>query len=200
MIRPALGVVPLIAVLTVGVAPASAQMYRWTDDQGNSHYSEGLDSIPERFRSTATRLRYQSAPTAVAAPAAPGESRDTVIQFTPGKPIYVNARVNGTATVRLILDTGADGTVITERALVAAGVSTRNATAVGKIRGATGEAKVEAYDVESLQVGNAKVGKMMVVSHDINDPNSDGLLGRDFLDQFKVTIDSAAGQVTLSPK
>jgi hypothetical protein len=28
----------------------------------------------------------------------------------------------------------------------------------------------------------------------------DGLLGRDFLDQFKVTIDSAAGRVTLSPK
>ena len=28
----------------------------------------------------------------------------------------------------------------------------------------------------------------------------DGLLGRDFLDQFNVNIDSAKGQVTLTPK
>jgi hypothetical protein len=34
----------------------------------------------------------------------------------------------------------------------------------------------------------------------MNDPNGDGLLGRDFLDQFTVTIDTAAGRVTLSPK
>ncbi len=198
MTRPTLGVVVLIAVLIVGAAAAAAQMYRWVDDQGNSHYSEGLDSVPERFRAAATRLRVQTAPTA--GPAAPGDGGDTVLQFAPGKPIYVTAKINGNASVRLILDTGADGTVIAERALVAAGVSTKAAIASGKIRGATGDAKVEAFDIESLQVGNSKVGKMMVIAHDINDPNSDGLLGRDFLDQFKVTIDSAAGQVTLSPK
>lgn len=28
----------------------------------------------------------------------------------------------------------------------------------------------------------------------------DGLLGRDFLDQFTITIDNAANRVTLSPK
>ncbi len=200
MIRPARGVVLLISALILGASPASGQMYRWTDDQGNPHYSDGLDSIPERFRGGATRLRYQGPPVAVPVPAAPGSSSDTVIQFTPGKPIHLTARINGAASVRLILDTGADMTVITPRALVAAGVSTRTASAAGRIRGATGDAAVDAYDIESLQVGNAKVGKMLVVSHDVNFADTDGLLGRDFLDQFKVTIDNAAGQVTLGPK
>jgi predicted aspartyl protease len=202
MIRSALGVVLVVSVVGLA-APARAQTFRWADEQGDIHYSEGIDSVPERFRSRATRLLIQSAPAAVAAPGTPGsgdESTETVITFEPGKRIYVDARINGSGAARLILDTGADRTVIAPRALAAAGVSTRGAAANAQIRGATGSAEVQAYDVESLQVGNAKVGKMLVVSHDIDVSDSDGLLGRDFLDQFKVTIDSGAGKVTLGPK
>ena len=200
MIRPTLGVVLLVVAVILSALPASAQMYRWSDDRGNPHYSEGLDSIPERFRATATRLLYQNAPATVPVAAAPGAGGDTVIPFTPGQRIYVNARINGSGSARLILDTGADRTVIAPRALVAAGVSTRAPRGTGQMRGATGTADVEAYDIDSLQVGNAKVGKMVVISHDIGFADSDGLLGRDFLDQFKVTIDSGAGRVTLGPK
>jgi hypothetical protein len=39
-----------------------------------------------------------------------------------------------------------------------------------------------------------------VISHDIEQEGVDGLLGRDFLDQFKVSIDSREGVVTLGPK
>ncbi len=199
MVRSALGVVLVVSIVGLA-APARAQTLRWSDDQGNIHYSEGIDSVPERFRSRATRLLMPNAPTAVAAPVTPGESNETVITFEPGKRIYVNARINGSGAARLILDTGADRTVIAPRALAAAGISNRSASASGQIRGATGSAAVQAYDIESLQVGNAKVGKMLVVSHDIDVSDSDGLLGRDFLDQFKVTIDSGAGKVTLGPK
>jgi hypothetical protein len=41
----------------------------------------------------------------------------------------------------------------------------------------------------------------MVVSHDAGlGSGTDGLLGRDFLDQFVVTIDSSSRIVTLTPK
>jgi len=200
MIRRISLVVLLASAAVCGsAAPASsAEMYRWVDDQGNAHYSEGLDSIPERFRARASRLLYQSAP--VPAPPAPGAGADTVVRFTPGEPIYVTARINDAASARLILDTGATRTVVNPRALVAAGVSTRTGGATGRIRGVTGTADVQAYDILSLQVGNAKVGRMLVVSHDVEGAQSDGLLGRDFLDQVKVTIDNTAGRVTLSPK
>ena len=39
---------------------------------------------------------------------------------------------------------------------------------------------------------------LSIVTFDFTDV--DGLLGRDFLDQFKVTIDNGAGQVVLGPK
>jgi predicted aspartyl protease len=200
MIRPALVVVLVIGMLAPAL-PAAAQMYRWVDDQGHAHYSEGLDSIPERFRANARRLLLQNAPAAAPVAPAPGASAETVIQFEAGKRIYVNARINDAANVRLILDTGADRTVIAPRALTAAGISLRApAAATGQMRGATGTADVQAYDIQSLQVGNAKVGKMLVISHDADIADSDGLLGRDFLDQFKVTIDNGAGRVTLGPK
>lgn len=124
---------------------------------------------------------------------------DTVIDFRPGQPIYVVARLNNTESTRLILDTGADRTVITPRALRAAGVGSRP-VASGRMQGVTGAADVQAYQVESIQIGDARVDRLMVLSHDINVPQSDGLLGRDFLEHFKVTIDNRAGTVTLTPR
>ncbi len=40
----------------------------------------------------------------------------------------------------------------------------------------------------------------MVLAHNAGEPGIDGLLGRNFRDQFTVTIDTAAGRVTLGPK
>jgi hypothetical protein len=40
----------------------------------------------------------------------------------------------------------------------------------------------------------------VVISHDIEQGGIDGLLGRDFLDQFNVNVDNAQGVVTLTPK
>src|SRR3972149_6133306 len=31
---------------------ALAQAYRWVDEQGKGHYSEGLDSVPPQYRET----------------------------------------------------------------------------------------------------------------------------------------------------
>jgi predicted aspartyl protease len=188
-----------VAVVITAVPAPGADVYRWVDERGHVHYAAGIDSVPERFRPRATRLQYQSAPPA-GAPAAGPASSQTVIAFQPGQRIYVTARVNGRASARLMLDTGADRTVIAPRALSAAGISLRASGVSGRIQGATGTADVQAYEVESVEVGNARVGKLLVVSHDINDGDSDGLLGRDFLDHFTVTIDNAAGQVTLAPK
>ncbi len=122
------------------------------------------------------------------------------IPFTPGQPIMVSAKINGGGSTQLILDTGAQGTLISPTALAALGISYRDAVR-GSIKGVTGDAKVLAVRVESIEVEGARVGPLMVVSHDSGlGAGRDGLLGRDFLDHFIVTIDSAARVVTLTPK
>lgn len=203
MIRAAVLVVATILLLG-RPAPSEAQIYRWVDEQGVPHFSEGIDSVPERHRSTAVPLSLRSAPPAPpSAPAAGGGGGKglggTQIKFLPGKPIVVEALLNGQTSTRLILDTGADRTVVNPRALAAAGVSLTRGPAA-QMRGATGTASVRGAQLDSLEVGGAKVGKLMVISHDIEQEGVDGLLGRDFLEQFKVSLDSESGVATLSSK
>ena len=61
----------LLGLAVVGLRPAtaSAQIYRWSDDRGDTHYSRGIDSVPERFRSKAQLLPYPERPAAPTASA-----------------------------------------------------------------------------------------------------------------------------------
>ena len=187
-------------------APASAQIYRWTDERGEVRFSQGINSVPPQARGGAVIVSTPGQP-APAAPAPAETPADTGapagaarIPFTPGRPIMVSARINGGGTTQLILDTGAQGTVISPTALAALGISYRNA-ARGSIRGVTGETSVLAVRIESIEVEGARVGPLMVISHDAGlGSGTDGLLGRDFLDNFIVTIDSSSRIVTLTPK
>lgn len=191
-----------LAVLGLWPAPAWAQMYRWTDEQGGNHYSQGIYSVPERFRSKAQLLAYPERPAAPAespSPAGGEASRVTRISFTPGKPIMVSAKINGEGSAQLMLDTGASVTVINPRVLAGMGIGSREAVR-GSVRGATGTADVLFVPVQSIEVGGARSGPLRVAAHDVDLGQGDGLLGRDFLDQFEVNIDSTAGVVTISPR
>lgn len=200
-------VVTAIVVGLVGVVGvAEAQFVRWTDERGNAHYTEGIDNVPERFRSTAVplTLRNQSLP-------APGGSKDaagapanpkggTVIRYTPGQPIMVDVRINGSGSARLVLDTGADVTLIRPRALAAAGVPLTREIAQVEMRGVTGSERMPFVVVDSLEIGEARANRMPVAAWELPQSSGDGLLGRDFLDRFTVNIDSGQGTVTLTPK
>ncbi len=192
-----------LALLVVGVQPAAAQFFRWTDERGVNHYTEGIDAVPERYRATAVPLGYRNAP-APAATGGPSEKAvaagTTTIEYTPGQPIMVDVRVNGSGTARLLLDTGADRTLMSPRALAAAGVSLTRVVGRAQMAGVTGSDRVDYVLVDSLQVGGARVGRMPIAAYEMPQAVGDGLLGRDFLDQFHVQIDSTRGVVTLSPK
>ena len=184
---------------------ASAQTYRWTDEHGHVNYSQGIDSIPERFRPNA---EYMSLPPAAPVPAvtAPGTRRPipvaagaAQIRFTPGQPILVNARINEAGSVRLLLDTGASVTTISPRVLAQLGVSSREALR-GSIRGVTGTADALFVMVNSIDVNGAKAGPIRVVAHDVELGQGEGLLGRDYLERFIVNIDNQLGIVTLTPR
>lgn len=195
----------LLAVLLALWRPvtADAQIYRWVDDNGVPHFADGIDSIPDRYRARAVPLGLKNAPPA--GPSAseggkPAVSGGTTIRFVPGQRIMVDVKINGNADAKLMLDTGADRTLISPRALQAAGVRLAGPATTGQIVGATGSERIQFVVIDSLEVGEARVGRMSVGSHNLPTEAGDGLLGRDFLDQFNVNIDSARGVVTLSPK
>jgi predicted aspartyl protease len=192
----------VVLALTLALAPAAhAQLYRWADENGETHFGQGVESVPERYRSRARAVGTVDPPPAPSGPAvatvADGVTR---IAFAPGRSIMVIARINGRAPVQLMLDTGASRTTISPAALVGLGVTYRDAPKV-EIRGVTGTASAYLVGLESLEVGGARVGPLRVLSHDAQmGGGAQGLLGRDFLSYFRVTIDNARGQVELAPK
>lgn len=60
---------------------AMAEVYRWVDQRGIVHYSEGIDSIPRRFRSSAKPVFFPKSP-----PPEKGESeREPATSVEPGE-------------------------------------------------------------------------------------------------------------------
>lgn len=197
----------LAVALGIGLAaPAQAQIYRWTNDQGEVSITEGLSSVPERFRSRAVLLGYPPAPPAPPAPAATAAPPTSVaavmpdspvlarVPYVQGLPIVVLARINGGRNVQLVLDTGADRTMISPEALGALGVDLRPVRR-GTVRSVTGTSEVETVVVQSLEVGDAKVGPLEVLAYNPRLTRGEGLLGRDVLELFMVSIDSRAQEV-----
>jgi predicted aspartyl protease len=201
-------VLALAALATVAPIPADAEIYRYADANGRSHYVDGIDSVPQEFRARAVPMGLRNARPGTTTEAAAVErppagsnvpKGGTAIKYTPGQPIMVDVKINGSASAKLLLDTGADGTMINPRVLVAAGASLSRPVGTTRVTGVTGSDNVNFVVIESLEVGEARVGRMRVASYDVPSAG-DGLLGRDFLDRFSVNIDSTNGIVTLSPK
>jgi predicted aspartyl protease len=189
-----------MVVLVSGAAgPGAAQTYRWTDEGGTTYFVEGIDNVPPRYRSQAVQIGPRNKPAPEPAAAVKNEA---VIRFKPGRQIVVEAQVNGSASCRLLLDTGAAHTLINPRVLRAAGVSLTRGTLSGKARGVAKDAEIDVQGVmvDSLEVGGARVTRLMVAAYDMEYSEADGLLGMDFLGRFDVSIDTAAGIVKLAPK
>jgi len=192
-------VATLILISLFLAPPTFADIYYWIDDQGTQYYTTRLESIPEPYRSKAIPL---SLPTSPPVPPEitprPLQKGPTRIPFTLGAPVLVSAKINGGGPITLILDTGADRTMVAPSALSRLGISFENALR-GVVRGVTGASYAEAVWVNSVEVGEARVGPLLIIVHEADLQGVDGLLGRDFLANFNVMIDSKEKVVTLSP-
>ncbi len=199
------GVVAAVLGAVLLPAVALAQVYRWEDPGGTVHFSN--NPVPVPGIAPPPPPPPADPPAAIApvkvggiAPKALSPSvAITRIRYTPGVPILVRATLGGAGPLSLILDTGADRTMISPEALSKLGISTADAPRV-EVRGVTGASQGQVIQVASLEVGEARVGPLWIIAHDADLKKADGLLGRDFLEHFKVTIDSRERLVTIVPR
>jgi hypothetical protein len=187
----------LISIIIPGLA--SADIYYWVDEQGIQYYTTRLESIPEPYRSNAQVLSLPPSPPAPPElQPSPSQKGFTKISFTPGFPVLINAKINGVGPITLILDTGADRTLVRSSALLKLGISIENAPRA-VVRGVTGMSYVDELWVNSVEVGEAKAGPLLILVLDADLKGADGLLGRDFLANFNLTIDAKEHVLTLAP-
>lgn len=192
-----------LLVLAAFVVPAAAELYQWTDGDGVSHYTSDPASIPEIYRAGARDLgspRVREAHPGVREPAAqvrPDTDMGTM-RFGSGAPIVASVAINGVG-LRLMVDTGADRTVISPAAAARTGLGVDRDRQV-RVLGVAGSAMAGELLVAQMEVAGARVGPLRVIVLDTPADSLDGLLGRDVLDYFTLTVDGTAGRATLIPR
>ena len=182
-----------VVVLVARVSTAD-ELWRWTDADGVVRYTNDPAIIPPAFRARASGVGTPQA----RAPESAGRAESIVLPFTSGGPITTTAHLNGVGLV-LMVDTGADRTMIAPAAVARAGLDPLTGREV-RIIGVAGGARARELTVERLDVAGARMGPVAVVVHDAGVPGIDGLLGRDVLDYFTLTVDGGAGRVILTPR
>ena len=185
-----------LALLMAAATPAVAELYQWTDGDGVRHYTSDLASIPEAYREGARDLggpREREAP--ADEPRAAGDSG--IMRFQNGAPVVAPVMING-VPLRLMVDTGADRTVISPAAIARAGLGRDDGRPV-RVLGVAGSAMASEV-VAHMEVAGTRVGPLRMIVLDTPAENLDGLLGRDVLDYFTLTVDTTAGRATLIPR
>ena len=194
-------------ILLLALAPAYAEIYKWVDRDGRVHFSDTLAGIPPEYRDRieekvglTSTLRSNPAPQRVLPErrsSAPAPLSYAVPLRRDGNAMLVEALVGGTVRTRLLLDTGAEFTVLSTVAARRLALNLENA-AVIPLRSASGVFFAPMLKVQSIAVGDAVAYDVEVIVHDAT-PGLDGLLGMSFLDNFLVTISTSDERLILTP-
>jgi len=184
------------ALLASAVNAQVLEMYRWIDDQGVAHYTNGLRDIPEQFRASATLIR-----SAEARPPEPPANKASIQFQRRGDLIIVNALLNGKVSVSFVVDTGASYTTISHATAAELGIDLGPSPTTLSFHTANGTINAPLASVGSMQVGGLEIKNITVAIHDVfPDASLAGLLGLNFLGQFRLDIDSQAGLLNLERK
>lgn len=111
------------------------------------------------------------------------------------RPIIVEALVNQSVAVPLLLDTGATYTILTKQTAQKLGITALDRLPTRRFLTANGSVLYPVTTVQSVRVGTAEA-RAVEVAIDVEGHLPLGLLGMSFLRHFKVTMDHAQRQVT----
>ena len=115
------------------------------------------------------------------------------------KALFIQVKVNDTASGHFILDTGATYTTISKRMARQLGLDLANSEKIA-ITTANGELAVPKVKLKTVSVNGIEARNVEATVMDFGEGNSfAGLLGLSFIQHFKLTLDPKNGQMTFEP-
>jgi clan AA aspartic protease (TIGR02281 family) len=165
-------------------------------------FFSSVQSLPPPSVQTSALSTSKSSPAAAhshVAPA-PGDSAVAVVPVERlGNILVVSATLNGSRQARLIVDTGASQTVISQRMALDLGLYAAAHNSHVLLHTAGGNVQADSVLLDSLRIAGAEMRNSQVLIHDLPDlPLAvDGLLGLSFLGAYQVTLDIARGELIL---
>lgn len=175
----------------------AADILRWVDEKGVVHFTDSERNIPEKFRARVTRIKAGGPPP----PAASSPTAASVPFQKRGELMTVQATLNEKTAANFIVDTGASYTTISQAVARQLDIDLEKDHPILHFQTANGVIQAPMVSVQSIEVGGLRLTDISVAVHDVfPDPAVTGLLGLNFLSQFRVDIDSKNSMLNLERK
>ncbi|MBD3308211.1 TIGR02281 family clan AA aspartic protease [candidate division KSB3 bacterium] len=196
-----------------------AEIYRWKNQKGQMHYSTHPPSYPVTGTIEVKRQNQWYPYTGEETPSAPNSSSLAYTTSSPGTPlplppapqaetvvpynkenamIIIEATVNGTLTTSFAVDTGATYTIISPDVAKALYLSPNATAPLITLQTANGRIQVPLVQLQSVAVGGVSTLNVAAAIHELqSDANISGLLGLNFLNRFRLTVDATQHQLIL---
>lgn len=209
-LRSPIGLLAAALLVSLCSPGYSGDYYKWTDENGNIHFSDSMQNVPEKYRDKTKSNTFETDKPSPPKPydnARPPKDPSTgqggsekpseryEVPYTPyegsAKRVIISTVFNGSVTAPLAIDTGAPGTLISVSLAKRIGLLDEDqGRLIIKTGGIGGTVPAIRSIIDTLQVGGAKSRFIPVtVTASISDA-FEGLLGLDFVSNYSVTIDS----------
>src|SRR5215470_11756403 len=191
-------------LLTVVVGPSltfAIEFYRWVDQNGVVHFTDNLYDVPETQREKADRIQAPESPKSQQPPPAPIPTKASIPFEKQGQVVIVEATLNKKTAAKFIVDTGASYTMISSATAKELSIDAGQNNQPVTFQTANGMIQAPLVSLQSITVGGMEINNLTAAVHDVvPDGKVFGLLGLNFLGNFRMEIDNQNGLLHLEKK
>lgn len=190
----------LVCLLLRTIPSSAAEYYRWVDQAGVVHFTDNQYNIPENQRGPAKRIRAIESPPPVDPPkVAPVKASIPIERH--GQVVIIEATLNKKTAAKFVVDTGASYTMISSAVAKELDLDLTQNQRTMPFQTANGLIQAPLTKIESITVGGMEIKNLTAAVHDaVPDPQVAGLLGLNFLSNFRMDIDTQKGMLHLEKK
>ncbi len=179
----------------------AADILRWVDEKGVVHFTDNLHNIPEKFRAGALRIKTRETPASQEAVKPVSFDKTSVPFQKKGTVVVVPATINEKSAVKFVVDTGASYTMISQATAKELEIDLEKKLPTIPFQTANGIIQAPLVTLSSIDVGGLQVKDLTAAVYDVfPDPAISGLLGLNFLSNFRMDIDTQNGVLHLEKK
>jgi clan AA aspartic protease (TIGR02281 family) len=191
----------LSALLVIPLSASAADYYRWVDQNGVVHFTDNLHNIPESQRGKAGRIISNEAPRPQPPPLPALPIKASIPFEKQGQVVVIEATLNKKAAAKFVVDTGASYTMISSAIAKELDIETEQNRRTAPFQTANGVIQAPLVSLESISVGGMEIRNLTAAVHDVlSDSRIAGLLGLNFLSNFRMDIDTQKGILHLEKK
>ena len=192
----------VLICLTENPLPA-AEYYRWVDENGVLHITDNLHNVPPEQRGNTNRIQAQETSPRAADPEIkpPPPKKASIPLEKHGQVAIIQATLNNKKSAKFVVDTGASYTLISNALARDLAIDVGQNPKTVPFQTANGLIQAPVTNLESITVGGMEIRNLPAAVHDaMPDPQVAGLLGLNFLSNFRMDIDTQKGMLYLEKK